>query len=92
MQEIGNLQVALMGMGTVFVCLVILIIIIMIMGKMIQAFVKDDKSGNEDNKKVNSLDMAEKQKIIAAISVAIAEELKTDVSKIQIHSITPLKK
>lgn len=91
MQEIGSLQVVFMGMGTVFISLIILIVMIIVMGKILQILVKDVLPKKQEQTSVIGVDKVEKQKIIAAISVAIAEELKTDVSKIQIHSITSLK-
>lgn len=91
MQEIGSLQVVFMGMGTVFISLIILIVMIIVMGKIMQILVKDVLPKKQEQTSVIGVDKVEKQKIIAAISVAIAEELKTDVSKIQIHSITSLK-
>ncbi|MBA4687595.1 MAG: OadG family protein [Candidatus Galacturonibacter soehngenii] len=91
MQEIGSLQVVFMGMGTVFISLIILIVMIIVMGKIMQILVKDVSPKKQEQTSVIGVDKVEKQKIIAAISVAIAEELKTDVSKIQIHSITSLK-
>ncbi|MGL6201204.1 MAG: OadG family protein [Lachnospiraceae bacterium] len=92
MQEVRDLQVVLMGMGTVFVCLAILIVMIVIMGKIMQGVIKPEAAEGQVQPPVNNVNPAEKQKIVAAISVAIAEELKTDVSMIRIHSITPLPK
>lgn len=92
MQEVGDLQVVLMGIGTVFACLAILIVMIVIMGKIMQGFTKPEASEIQAQPAVNNVNPAEKQKIVAAIAVTIAEELKTDVSKIRIHSIIPLPK
>lgn len=92
MQEVGDLQVVLMGMGTVFVCLAILIVMIVIMGRIMQGVTKPEAAEIQAQPTVNNVNPAEKQKIVAAISVAIAEELRTDVSKIRIHSITLLPK
>jgi len=92
MQEVGDLQVVLMGMGTVFVCLAILIVMIVFMGKIMQGFIKQEATEIQTQPAANNVNPSEKQKIVVAISVAIAEELKTDVSKIRIHSITQLPK
>lgn len=91
MQEIGNMQVVLMGIGTVFICLIMLIVMLIFIGKIMQILVKDTPLKKDGNLTLMNVDRTEKQKIIAAISVAIAEELQTDVSKIQIQSIKAIK-
>lgn len=95
MGEIGIAQVVLMGLITVFVVLICLIVIIKLMGAIM--------SKAAPAKQVETAPAAapvpaaapaaapaqtgNKQQIVAAIAVAIAEEMGTDVSHIRIHSI-----
>lgn len=91
MSEPSNLQVVLMGMVTVFICLIILIFLIMAMSKVINVF--SEKSGGAalgKTEEQRSPDKEENKRIVAAISVAIAENLNKDVSQIRIHSIRKL--
>ena len=95
MQEPGNLQVVLMGMITVFICLIILIVLITVMSKIVQSFTKTPVAVGGGSQPVPAnhtpaVSNEDKQRIVAAISVAVAEELKTDVSRIKIHSIKRL--
>ena len=98
MQEPGNLQVVLMGMITVFLCLIILIALITVMSRIVQGFTKAPAAVgavSQPAPAVNhapSVSVEEKQRIVAAISAAVAEELKTDVSRLKIHSIKRLEK
>ncbi len=90
MGEVSNLQVVLMGMITVFICLVILIFMIIIMSKAVNAFSEKNKKSIAVNEEQKGPDKEENQRIVAAISVAIAENLNKDVSQIRIHSIKRL--
>ena len=90
MGEASNLQVVLMGMITVFICLVILIFMIMIMSKAVNAFSEKSKESIAVKEEQKGPDKEENQRIVAAISVAIAENLNKDVSQIRIHSIKRL--
>lgn len=91
MIEPSNLQVVLMGMITVFLCLIILIFMITIMSKAINGFFTKSEAGIAiQEEKKDQPDKAENQRIIAAISAAIAENLNKDVSQIRIHSIKRL--
>lgn len=92
--ELSPLFVVCMGMGTVFVGLICIIILVKIMSFVIGKIVKD-----EPVKKAVpaapaapaaapvSAEIPNRGEFVAAVSAAIAEELGTDVSKIQIHSI-----
>lgn len=86
--------VVLMGMGTVFVGLVCIVVLIKIMGAIL------GKTGNAAPEKpapaaasaapaaaVVPAGIPNRPEFVAAVSAAIAEDLGTDVSKIQIHSI-----
>lgn len=92
MGEIGIAQVVLMGLVTVFVVLICLIIIIKLMGaimvkaapaKQAEAAVPAPAAAPAAVPAVSG----NKQQVVAAIAVAIAEEMGTDVSHIRIHSI-----
>lgn len=91
MSDLSNLQVVLMGMVTVFICLIILIFLIIVMSKAINAFsTKSRKAAAGKTKEQRSPDKEENQRIAAAISAAIAESLNKDVSRIRIHSVKKL--
>ncbi len=86
------LFVCAMGIGTVFVGLILLIFVCKVMGLLV---------GNKSNETpaptqapvvapVAEQPIENKQELIAAISAAVAEELGTDVSGIRIHSIKKL--
>ncbi|MEE0786381.1 MAG: OadG family transporter subunit [Acutalibacteraceae bacterium] len=94
--EISIAQVVLMGLITVFVGLICLIIIIKLMGTII-ALLKQQSASPEKAEAAPAAipaatpapaaPAANNQQIVAAIAVAIAEEMGTDVSHIRIHSI-----
>lgn len=92
MGEISTLQVVLMGLITVFVVLICLIVIIKLLG-MIVAKVTPTKAAAPAvaaapaAAPAPAAPSANKQQVVAAIAVAIAEEMGTDVSHIRIHSI-----
>ena len=90
--EISIAQVVLMGLVTVFVVLICLIIIIKLMGAIMgkaapaeqaEAAVPAPAAAPAAAPAVSG----NKQQVVAAIAVAIAEEMGTDVSHIRIHSI-----
>ena len=93
--EISIAQVVLMGLITVFVGLICLIII-KLMGTII-ALLKQQSASPEKAEAAPAAvpaatpapaaPAANNQQIVAAIAVAIAEEMGTDVSHIRIHSI-----
>lgn len=116
MQEPSNLQVVLIGLITVFVCLIVLIILMNLMSAIIRLFVKDSaemsyatanqapaqsyapesQAPTQSYTPVNQAPTqsasvpaanSDKQKLVAAISVSIAEYMGTDVSHIKIQSI-----
>ena len=92
MGEIGIAQVVLMGLVTVFVVLICLIIIIKLMGAIMgkaapaeqaEAAVPAPAAAPAAAPAVSG----NKQQVVAAIAVEIAEEMGTDVSHIRIPSI-----
>lgn len=96
MQEPGNLQVVLMGIITVFICLVAIIIIIKLLGIVVNAFTKKETPAIQAAPVTPAPSPAapaasvNNQGLVAAISVAIAETMGTDVSHIKIHSVKKL--
>lgn len=84
--------VIIMGLVTVFVCLICLIAIIKIMSAVILAAKKPEKapaaaSAPAAPAAAAPVPSGDKQKIVAAVAVAIAEDMGTDVNHIKIHSI-----
>ena len=87
--EYSNLFVCLMGMGTVFVGLVCIVLIVSIMSAIVRklkgnAAAPAPVAAAPDQPQVNS---GKKPELIAAIAAAIAEDMGTDVSAIRIVSI-----
>lgn len=91
--------VVAMGVGTVFIGLVALIILIKIMSGIIGVLFKDrkkDAGAAAMNGQMTGATTAaqvaipDKGAFVAAVSAAIAEDLGEDVSRIRIHSIKKL--
>lgn len=86
-------MVVVMGLVTVFVCLICLIVIMKLMSLIIGAAKgKGDKTAPVVSAPVPAPAVApavavNKQQLVAAIGAAIAEDMGTDVSHIKIHSI-----
>ncbi len=93
MGEISTVQVVLMGLITVFVVLVCLIVIIKLMGAIVAKAAPAKPAAPAASTAAapapvpTAAPAGNKQQIVAAIAVAIAEEMGTDVSHIRIHSI-----
>ena len=93
--EISNGLVIGMGLGVVFFGLICIIFLIWALGKIINLLVKD-KPGEAPVKAAPvaaapapaaSGQIPNRPEFVAAVSAAIAEELGTDINKIQIISI-----
>ncbi len=89
--EYSNLFVVLMGIGTVFVGLIVLIFCCYVLGLLMKK-----NNNTEEAKAVTPSPVAtpvadarieNKQELVAAISAAVAENLGRDVSAIRILSI-----
>ncbi len=90
--EYSNTFVVLMGLGTVFAGLIVIIICCYIM-----SFIMRTSSSKEEAPALSSVQAApvaqqtspieNKQELVAAISAAVAENLGKDVSAIRITSI-----
>ena len=93
-KEIPNLQVVLIGVGTVFAGLICIVILC----KIIRLICVKSNTTNEKTETVAAAPVAaahtkpieNRQQIIAAVSAAVAEELGTDVSAIRILSFKKL--
>lgn len=91
--EISNSVVIGIGMGTVFVSLICLIVICYITSFIVSKFQKNEKK--EEQKPVAPqanapVSVSDKGEFAAAVAVAIAEDLGTDVTGIRIKSIKKL--
>ena len=91
---ISNGLVIGMGLGVVFFGLICIIILISIMGKVINLLVKDKPAEPVKAAPVmapapaaSTNEIPNRPEFVAAVSAAIAEELGTDINKIQIVSI-----
>ncbi len=89
--------VVVMGISTVFVCLVALIFIIKIYSAIVKAFVKEPAQKPTAATPTPAVataspspiaPVANKSQLLAVIGAAIAEDLKTDISRLRIHSIS----
>lgn len=87
--------VVCMGIITVFVCLICLILIISIMGKIMGSVTAKQKAAApapavSAAAPAPAAPVGNKQQLVAAMAAVIAEEMGTDVSRIKIHSIRRL--
>ncbi|MBO6158407.1 MAG: OadG family protein [Firmicutes bacterium] len=94
---ISNGLVVGMGLGVVFFGLICIIFLIWIMGKIMNVLVKDKAPETKSAAPVvrsaapasasAGSDIPNRPEFVAAVSAAIAEELGTEINKIQIVSI-----
>jgi len=82
----SNLFVVLMGVGTVFIGLICIILLVSLMSWLCRKLEKEAPAPAAPSV-VPQRQVANGGEIIAAISSAIAEELGTDVSAIRITSV-----
>ena len=83
--------VVILGMGTVFAGLTIIIVLC----KLMSLFVSTTEAASDTTPVVSAAPAApqapavvqNKQEVLAAISAVVSEELGTDISNIRIHSI-----
>ena len=85
----SNLFVVCLGMGTVFIGLIIMIFICKIMSALCLKMDKKTPAPASAPKAKAAVEetIPNRQETIAAISAAIAEDLQADVSKIRILSV-----
>lgn len=89
--EHGALFVCAMGIGSVFVGLILLIFVCKILSLVKgKETVATSAPAPQTPVVAAQQPIENKQELIAAISVAVAEELGTDVSGIRIHSLKRL--
>ncbi len=93
-KEPGVLFVALMGIAIVMIGLTCLILLCVLMSKVYQLLAKDGEKKAASPKDTSlvavpsvSATIPNKGELVAAISVALAEEIGADISAIRIHSI-----
>ncbi len=89
-EDLSNVFVVLMGMGTVFVGLICLVILCLLTSFIIRKFVAQPEDEAEVQTKATAVSespIANRQEFIAAVSAAIAEELGTSVNAIRIKSV-----
>ena len=94
MEDYSNLFVCLMGVGTVFVGLICIIILVSIMSSIVRKTDKSLKTGSEKNAQQDAAGATSRNlvenvtpEMIAAVSAVIAEEMGTDVSALRILSL-----
>ena len=95
--ELSGAFVVAMGMGTVFIGLICIILLIKVMSLIINGVAKDEaaKPAERTASPVAPAapavpvpaEIPNRAEFVAAVSAAIAEDLGTDISKIQIISI-----
>lgn len=86
----SNLFVVLLGMGTVFCGLVLIIFLCKIMSvfvKLTESTASPTPLSATEPVSAQSSEILDKQPLLAAISAVVAEELGTDITNIRIHSI-----
>lgn len=86
--EYSNLFVCLMGMGTVFLGLACLVLLVSFMGRLCAKQEASPAANTpQPPMRETSLQPEKKAELLAAITAAIAENLHTDISAIRITSI-----
>lgn len=84
MPDYSNLFVCLMGVGTVFIGLICIIVLVSLMSLICRKTEKEVPTAPVAQPQV---EIADKGALIAAISAAIAEDMGEDISAIRITSI-----
>lgn len=80
--------VVLMGLGTVFFGLIVLIVLCTLMGAICKRFIKEEPAKTAAPAAAPAAEtIANRQEFIAAVSAAIAEEMGADVAGIRIVSV-----
>ena len=90
--ELSGAFVVAMGMGTVFIGLICIILLIKVMSLIINGVAKDEAAKPAAPVAATApapvpTEIPNRAEFVAAVSAAIAEDLGTDISKIQIVSI-----
>lgn len=84
----SNAFVVCMGIGTVFVGLILIIIMCKIVSLFCKLFIKETPAATpiKSNNTTKSGTIENRQEIIAAVTAACAEEMGTDVSALRVVS------
>lgn len=91
--ELNGFLVMLLGMGTVFVGLIILILLIMLMGAIMRKAVKEPAPAAPKAAAAPAAaqqGIQNRQEFVAAVSAAIAEDMGTEADGLRIKSIKKL--
>ncbi len=84
----SNAFVVAMGLATVFVGLICIIFVCMIMSAVVRAFAKNNETAPKDAPApVATANIADREKVVVAISAAIAEEIGEEAGAIRIVSL-----
>ena len=87
MPDYSNLFVCLMGVGTVFIGLICIIVLVSVMSLICRKTAKEVPAASAAPAVQPQAEIADKGALIAAISAAIAEDMGEDISAIRITSI-----
>lgn len=85
--EISTATVIGLGLGTVFICLVCLVIICYLMSAVTRLFLKGKEEDIKQTPQKPQTGITNKGEFVAAIAAAIAEDLGCEISGIRIKSI-----
>ena len=92
--NLPNWFVCVMGIGTVFISLIVLILVCILLGALCRGSEKSKRSAsvNQPAAPAPAADVSieNRGEFVAAVSAAVAEELGTDVTGIRILSIKKL--
>lgn len=84
----SNWFVVAMGLATVFVGLICIIFVCMIMSAVVRAFAKNNEAAPKNASAPVATDsIADREKVVVAISAAIAEEIGEEAGAIRIVSL-----
>lgn len=86
----SNLFVVLLGLGTVFVGLILIIFLCKVMSffvRITESSEKESAISPSSPLPATNTNIENKASFLAAVSAVVAEELGTDISNIRIHSI-----
>ena len=82
-------QVCLLGIGTVFVGLIVIILLCKILGLLVGKAVKEEKTDAESAPQTNAIadEIPNREEFVAAVSAALAEYMGEDINSFRIVSI-----
>ena len=82
-------QVCLLGIGTVFVGLIVIILLCQLLGVLVGKTVKDEKTDETTAPQANAAveEIPNREEFVAAVSAALAEYMGEDINSFRIVSI-----